>query len=118
MIMTCQKHEKYQKHHYEWSVASRYIPIFLSLTLNTIQINMKRKYRQQTDAEHRERAILVLERAKTAEAKKKPIPMKIGDKDNTILLISPKLSLRQREKLRQKKLNELSKNKINIVDGE
>lgn len=75
---------------------------------------MKRKYRQQTDAEHHERAILLLEKAKAAEAKKKLIPLKLGDNDNTILLVSPKLNPRQREKLRQQKLNELNKNKINI----
>lgn len=76
---------------------------------------MKRTYRQQTDAEHRQRAMLVLEKAKAAEAKKKPVPLKIGDKDNTILLVSPKLNLRQREKLRRKKFEELNKNKIHIV---
>lgn len=78
---------------------------------------MKRTYRQQTDAEHRERAVALLEKAKRIEAKKKTTPLRLGDKDNTILLVSTKLSARQREKLRQQKLGQLSKNKVHIEES-
>ncbi|HCO67486.1 MAG TPA: hypothetical protein DIT04_07005 [Dysgonomonas sp.] len=77
---------------------------------------MKRKYRQQTDAEHRERALKVLEKAKKQEAGKRLIPLRIGDNDNTVLLVSSRLNMRQREKLRQQKLSLLNKNRIHLEE--
>ncbi|MDU1904670.1 MAG: hypothetical protein E6772_07795 [Dysgonomonas sp.] len=66
----------------------------------------------ETDYDKRQQAILCLEIAKENERKRKLVPLRLSDKDNTIIMIPPHLSARQREKLKQKKLQELSQNRI------
>lgn len=73
---------------------------------------------RETDAENRERAIALLQKAKEKELKKGLIPLAIGDIDKTILMISPKLNHKQREKLRAKKLAKLSQRHIILSEKE
>jgi hypothetical protein len=66
----------------------------------------------ETDYNNRQQAIHSLEIAKQNERKRKLVPLRLSDKDNTIIMISPHLSARQREKLKQKKLQQLCQNRI------
>jgi len=73
---------------------------------------MKANYQRETDAENRERAIALLEIAKQREAKKKTIPLRLNDRDNTIFMVSQRLNEKQREKLRKKRLAQLKAHRI------
>lgn len=66
----------------------------------------------ETDYEYRLRAMECLRKAKQIESCKKLIPLRLNDRDKTVLLVSPRLSLRQREKLKQKKLEQLSRRRV------
>jgi len=63
---------------------------------------MKTNYRNETDIEQRERALQLLEKAKNKEKKKGLMPLHLKDEDNTVVMVSPKLNGKQREKLRNK----------------
>ncbi len=76
----------------------------------------KKRRSRETDAENRERAILVLQKVKEKEKRKGLIPFRLCDENNTILMISPKLSLRQRLKLKDRMLHRLSKRHAIIED--
>ncbi|MDL2215302.1 hypothetical protein LJC00_03845 [Dysgonomonas sp. OttesenSCG-928-M03] len=69
----------------------------------------KNKRNRETDAENRKRALVALQKAKDYEKKKGLVPLRIHDEDNTILMVSPKLTERQKQKLKDKMLQRLSK---------
>lgn len=72
----------------------------------------------ETDIQNREKAIALLEKMKAREKKKGLIPLHIKDRDNTILLISPRLNPKQREKLKEQKLAESNRRHSLVMEKE
>lgn len=66
----------------------------------------------ETDYENRFKAIRCLEKAKCNEQKKNLIPLRLHDENNTVVLVSSRLSQRQREKLKQKKLQQINQRRV------
>jgi uncharacterized protein YdaU (DUF1376 family) len=74
---------------------------FLISVKKRIKEDMKTVY--ETEAQHRARAVEALRKAKEKEATKGVIPIRLADADKTIVMVSNKLSKREREDLRRTK---------------